>query len=43
MEDDMQDDVLWDNSEKCGEGASFSENESATERLLDDFLIKWKR
>jgi hypothetical protein len=37
VEDGMQDDILWGDSEKSGEGASSSENESATEGLLDEF------
>jgi hypothetical protein len=34
-EDGKQDDILWDDSEQSGEGASFSENESVTEGSLD--------
>jgi hypothetical protein len=32
----MQDDILWDNSEQSGEGASSSESETATEGSLDE-------
>jgi hypothetical protein len=35
-EDGTQDDILWDNNEQSGEGASSSENESATEGSLDE-------
>jgi hypothetical protein len=35
-EDGTQDDVLWDDSERSGEGASTSENESATGVSLDE-------
>jgi hypothetical protein len=37
VEDGMQDDNFWDDSEQSGEGASSSENESANERSLDQF------
>jgi hypothetical protein len=33
----MQDGILRDDSEQNGEGASSSENESATEGSLDEF------
>jgi hypothetical protein len=36
MEDGMQDNILCENSERCGEGASSSENESMTEGSLDE-------
>jgi hypothetical protein len=35
-EDGMQDDILWDNSEQSGEGASSSENKTANEGSLDE-------
>jgi hypothetical protein len=35
VEDGMEDDILWGNSEQSGEGESSSENESATEASLD--------
>jgi hypothetical protein len=35
-EDGAQDDILWDDSEQGGEGASFSENESLTEGLFEE-------
>jgi hypothetical protein len=35
VEDGMQDDIPWDDSEQSGKGASSSENESATEGSLD--------
>jgi hypothetical protein len=35
MEDGKQDDIHWDSSEQSGKEVSSSENESATERLLD--------
>jgi hypothetical protein len=35
MEDRRQDDIHWDSSEQSEKDASSSENESATERLLD--------
>jgi hypothetical protein len=31
VEDGMQDDILWDDSEQSSEGVSSSENESVTE------------
>jgi hypothetical protein len=31
----MQDDILWDDSEQSGKGASFLENEIVTEGSLD--------
>jgi hypothetical protein len=34
-EDGTQDDILWDDSEQSGEGASFSKNESETEGSLN--------
>jgi hypothetical protein len=34
-EDGTQDDILWDDSEQSGEGATSSENESVTEGSLD--------
>jgi hypothetical protein len=46
VEDGMQDDILWDNSEQSSEGASPSENEAATERSLDklsDLIKKMER
>jgi hypothetical protein len=36
MEDGTQDEMLWDDNEQSGEGASSSENESATEGSLDE-------
>jgi hypothetical protein len=36
VDDGTQDDVLWDDSEQSGEGASSSENESVTEGSLDE-------
>jgi hypothetical protein len=33
-EDGIQDDILWDDSEQSGKGASSSENEGATEGSL---------
>jgi hypothetical protein len=38
VEDGMQDDILWDNNEQRGEGASLSENESTTEGSLDELF-----
>jgi hypothetical protein len=38
VETRMQDDFHWDNSEERGEGASSSENESATEGSLKELL-----
>jgi hypothetical protein len=35
-EDGTQDDTVWDDSEQSGEGASSSENGSATEGSLDE-------
>jgi hypothetical protein len=35
-EDGTQDDILWDDSEQSGEGASFLENESVTEESLEE-------
>jgi hypothetical protein len=35
MEDGKQNGIHWDNSKQSGKDASSSENESATERLLD--------
>jgi hypothetical protein len=35
-EDGTQDDILWDDSEQSGKGASSSANESVTEGLLDE-------
>jgi hypothetical protein len=32
----MQDDILWDDSEQSGEGASSSENRSVTAVSLDE-------
>jgi hypothetical protein len=40
VEDETQDDILWDDDEPNGEGASSSKNESATEGPLTNFLIK---
>jgi hypothetical protein len=36
VEDRTQDDILWENSERSGKGASSSENESVTEGSLDE-------
>jgi hypothetical protein len=36
VEDGTQDDILWDDSEQSGEGASSSENGSATKGTLDE-------
>jgi hypothetical protein len=36
MEGGTQDDILWENSERSGEGASSSENEIVTEGSLDE-------
>jgi hypothetical protein len=38
VEDGKQDDILRDNSEQSGNGASSSENESVTEGLLDKLI-----
>jgi hypothetical protein len=35
VEDGAHDDILWDNSEQSGEGASSSENENVIEGSLD--------
>jgi hypothetical protein len=35
VEDGIQGDILWDNSEKSGKGAAFSKNGSTTEGSLD--------
>jgi hypothetical protein len=37
-EDEMQDDILWDDSEQNSEGTSSSENESAIEVSRDEFF-----
>jgi hypothetical protein len=42
-EDGMQDDILWDDSEQSGEGASSSEYESATEGSLEELSDKIKK
>jgi hypothetical protein len=39
VEDGMQDDILWDNSEQSGEGASSSEYGSAAEGPLDELSV----
>jgi hypothetical protein len=36
VEDGIQYDILWDDSEQSGEGASSSENESVAEGSLDE-------
>jgi hypothetical protein len=35
----MQDDILWDDSERSGKGASFLQKEIATERSLDELSV----
>jgi hypothetical protein len=42
-EDGAQDDILWDDSEQSGESASSSENESVTERSLDELSDQIKK
>jgi hypothetical protein len=39
----MQDDILWDESEQCGEAVSSSENERQPEGSLDKLSAKMKR
>jgi hypothetical protein len=35
-EDEMQDNILWDDNEHSGKGATSSANESATEGSVDE-------